>query len=176
MMTSASRRKFPRFGLVCIAIAGVSLLSGCSSFDPRWKAAGETFPAAPRALEGHWQGNWVSDGDGHQGGLRCIITHKQSDIYVASFHATFWNLFQFSYAFDLKASQVSPTRYQFSGDSDLGWIAGGNYHYDGFAQVAGDPQTDVFACTYRSSADYGRFNMTRSAPANVAPASSQSDR
>jgi hypothetical protein len=167
----ASRRKLLLFAVTCLSIAGLSLLSGCSSFESRWKAAGANAPAAPHSLEGRWQGNWVSDGDGHQGDLRCIVTHKQSDIYLADFHATFWNIFQFGLSIDLRATEVSPTRYQFAGDSDLGWLAGGNYHYDGSAEVAGDSKTDSFTCTYKSSADHGRFNMTRLPPANVATVS-----
>jgi hypothetical protein len=69
---------------------------------------------------------------------------------------------------DLKATEVSPTHYEFSGDNNLGWLAGGNYHYEGSADVTGDRQTDLFTCTYKSSADHGRFNMTRPPAAGVA--------
>jgi len=167
-----SKGPVPRLlGVTCFSIAVLSLLCGCSSFESRWKAAGETTPAVPHNLEGRWQGSWTSEGDGHTGGLRCIITHKQDDIYLADFHATFWNIFQFGYSIDLKATEVSPTRYQFSGDSDLGWLAGGNYHYEGTAEVAGDSKTDAFNCTYKSSADHGRFDMMRPPGPTSAPAS-----
>jgi hypothetical protein len=163
-MTQSKQPKGParrRFGLACFSIAGLSFLSGCSSFESRWKAAGENSSIAPHSLEGRWEGNWVSDGNGHQGGLRCIVTHKESDIYLADFHATFWKIFQFGYSIDLKATEVGPKRYQFTGDSDLGWLAGGKYHYDGASELGGNGKADSFACTYKSADDHGRFNMTR---------------
>ena len=128
-------------------------------------------PPAPHGLEGRWEGNWVSEGNGHQGGLRCIITRKQDNVYLADFHATFWKIFNFGYSIDLKAAEISPTRFQFAGDSDLGWLAGGKFHYEGTAQVAGDIKTDTFTSSYKSADDHGRFNLTRPTPATVAPAS-----
>jgi hypothetical protein len=170
-MNANPRRKKPLLlGLTCFSITGLSLLSGCSSFESRWKAAGEAAPAASQSLQGRWTGSWVSEGTGHQGGLRCIVTHKDGDVYLADFHATFWKIFQFGYSIDLKATQATPTRYQFTGDSDLGWLAGGKYHYDGFADVPGDGKADSFTCTYKSSEDHGRFDMTRPSPPATAPA------
>lgn len=41
------------------------------------------------------------------------------------------------------------------GDADLGWLAGGAYHYEGHASPV------EYVCTYRSKTDHGIFKMTR---------------
>ena len=147
-----------------VALTGLSLLCGCSQFESKWKAAAlQESQAAPAAgIEGRWEGTWQSEGNSHSGGLRCIITRTSDATFHADYHATYWKLFQFGYSMPLTVTPPAAPDEEttsFAGDADLGWLAGGNYHYDGHATPAD------FYCTYRSARDHGTFKMTRPAGA-----------
>lgn len=131
------------------------LFSGCSSFNDDWKQAARQ-PASSGDLQGRWQGVWASDVTGHTDQLRCIVTKKDDGTCQAKFHAKYHQVLSFGYTVPLKVqpSAVAGT-FQFSGAADLGWLAGGEYHYDGEAD-----STNFFS-TYRCKYDHGTFQMTR---------------
>jgi hypothetical protein len=126
--------------------------SGCSSFEREWKTAAVA-PAA-NGLTGRWQGTWLSHSNGHTGKLRCLITPQSNDVYQARFHATYGKALSYSYTAPLHAQNADGV-FQFRGDANLGWLAGGRYHYEGQAS-----RTNFF-CTYRCKRDHGVFEMTR---------------
>ena len=145
------------------AISSVVLIlwicTGCSTFHRDWKQAAG-LPGTPGDLLGRWEGTWVSEDNGHQGRLRCLVTKTGADRYQARFHANYRKILSFGYTVPLRV-QVLPSGmdYRFRGEANLGWYAGGLYRYEGGAT----PST--FNATYRTSTDYGTFRMSRPAPA-----------
>lgn len=139
-----------------MALAAASLLFGGCSYSRPWKAAlRQPIPAGD--ISGPWEGRWLSDKNGHTGRLRCIMTATGTNGYNAHFHATFWKIFRASYQVPFAATNAG-TRFTFTGESNLGKLAGGTYTYAGSA----DPSN--FSATYRSKYDQGTFEMKRPAP------------
>ncbi|GEM_PF-304797 len=130
-----------------------SLLSGCSSFEHDWQKTAQS-PAPTDGLQGRWDGTWLSDANGHDGRLRCIVTRKPDGSYRARFHAVYRKVLTFGYTVPLNVTPADGI-YGFSGQADLHWYAGGIYHYDGHADG-----TNFFS-TYRSKYDHGTFQMKR---------------
>ena len=115
-----------------VALTGLSLLVGCSNYESKWKAAGDR-PIPPGDIAGRWQGEWVSEANTHCGGLRCVLTRTGPDTYRADYRATYWKIFSFGYSMDLHAGRREGETTYFGGAADLGWLAGGEYRYDGHA-------------------------------------------
>jgi hypothetical protein len=132
------------------------MMTGC--YATRWREAGK-IPTPADSIEGRWIGTWKSEAHGHSGGLRCIITPSDRRHYHADFRATYFWLFSFGYEMDLLArttdGATQPSIVYFSGEADLGWLAGGKYTYEGRA----DPKN--FFCSYRSEKDHGTFQLVR---------------
>jgi hypothetical protein len=139
--------------LLAPALALLFFTAGCSSFHSDWKQRAALTPA-PDSLEGRWQGTWLSDVNGHTGKLRCIVTKIEGDQYQFKYWATFWKIFRASYTVYFDAKKNGAT-YQLTGTSDLGWLGGGTYAYQG--TVSGTN----FTATYKSKADHGIFKMAR---------------
>ena len=140
---------FARLALV----VGVLLVTGCSSFNRDWNAMAAA-PAAGVAPASRWEGRWVSNGNGHSGGLRCILTTTDDAALSARYRATFGPGLTFEYTVLMAVEHDGDTS-RFSGTADLGWLAGGDYEYEG--TVVGDR----FTSTYESRRDHGTFDMTR---------------
>lgn len=148
---------FKQWAVAVLAFLG---LVGCSSFPQDFKQAAAQ-PAPTRVIAGAWQGRWASDG-GHHGELRCLLTESvfvpmkpgAPVIYEARFEATFWKIFTAHYAVELSGSTRNGAT-TLSGDHDLGWLAGGKYHYE--AKVT----PEKFDARYQSKADKGTFEMGR---------------
>jgi hypothetical protein len=131
-------------------------LTGCSTFNRDWKAAA-TAPAS--GIQGRWAGTWRSEVNGHTDQLRCLMTCPEEGSCQARFHAKYQKIFSFGYTVAL---QVTPQDgiFKFKGDANLGWYAGGAYHYEGTVSA-----TNFFA-TYRCKQDHGTFQMARPPPDN----------
>lgn len=146
---------FPRVqraGALCAVFLAL-LLCGCSSFNREWRrAAGK--PAPANALEGRWEGRWLSDVNGHTGNLRCLITRVDDAHCRARFRATYRQVLRFSYTVPL-AVQPHYDGWEFSGEENLGWLAGGVYYYEGRANA-----TNFFS-TYHCKYDHGTFELHR---------------
>lgn len=139
--------------LSCGAIA--LLLAGCSSaFDRDWDNYG--LPRTGDPLVGRWKGFWKSSSTGHGGDLRCIIDRRAEGRYDARFHATYgeWWTSTFEYTVLMEAER-SGESWKLEGSEDLGWMAGGVYHYRG--KIEGD----TFECDYSAEEDRGVFRLTR---------------
>jgi hypothetical protein len=139
-------------GTLFLTSAFLFLFTGCSSFHREWKAASAQHGAD--GLAGAWQGEWVSDRNGHHGRLRCVMTPQGTNTYKAHFHAIFWKVFRATYQVPFAATSSNNIVF-FSGESNLGLLAGGTYTYEGSATGS------AFHSTYRSKYDHGRFEMTR---------------
>jgi len=124
---------------------------GCTSFDHDWNQA----PAAPPAgLAGRWQGVWISEQTHHTDKLRCVVTKHDDGTYAARFLAKYLKVLSFGYTVPLKV-ETATNGFTFSGGANLGWLAGGVYHYEGRSD------TTNFFSTYTSKYDHGTFQMSR---------------
>ena len=147
-------KRFPQLTLLftVLLIAG-----GCSSFNREWNKAGE-LPPPSDDMTGRWQGTWKSEASGHTDKLRCIVTRGESGFYQAQFHAKYHGILSFGYTVPLKVEKTNDT-FQYSGEADLGSMAGGTYQYKGHANAT------TFFSTYSSKDDHGTFQMSRPEPA-----------
>ena len=117
-------------------------------------------PNPANDIAGRWQGIWLSESTGHTDRLRCLMVKQADGSYRARFHAKYRKIFSFGYTVPLQVEAVSE-RFKFQGEADLGWYAGGHYHYEGEASLTN------FSSTYRCPSDHGTFEMTRpGSPAN----------
>src|SRR5438067_10071331 len=116
-------------GLVLTTFLG----SGCASFNHEWKKAAEN-QISENGLPGRWQGTWHSDANDHSGKLRCVVTKTDDAMYRARFHANYMKILSFGYTVALKTEPIT-NGFSFSGQADLGRLAGGVYHYEGHAET-----------------------------------------
>lgn len=142
----ASACTFALLGLVFV-------LTGCSTFDRDYEAALDQSVAAD-SPEGPWKGRWVSNKNGHKGELRCIVEKGIEETYTARFKARFWKCFTYTSTAELQMAEGDGER-TFSGDAQLGWLAGGQYDYEGRVNQK------FFFSEYENKWDYGTFYMER---------------
>src|SRR6185503_18132094 len=116
-------------GLITLALSWLGC--GCSTFNRDWNSmAAHTNPT--NDIAGRWEGTWLSEVNGHTDKLRCLMARQADGSYQARFHAKYRKIFSFAYTVPL---QVEPAAglFKFQGEADLGWYAGGLYHYYGQA-------------------------------------------
>lgn len=134
-------------------VAICSLLTGCS-FEREWRAASQ-YSYPEQELAGCWEGTWQSDYNGHNGGLRAIITKQGDGYYDAHFHATYAVLIPYEFRLPLLVTDDGKA-YALEGEADLGWLAGGLYTYNGSATG-----TDFLAAYCAENKDHGTFTMQK---------------
>ena len=140
--------------LAWVLLLGATFLGGgCTTFNHEWRNATAN-PVPGTDLQGPWKGLWVSDANGHTGKLRCVVTRGDNGIYRARFHAKYRKILSFGYTVPLKVERTDNS-FNFRGEANLGWWAGGVYHYDGHADA-----TNFFS-NYSSKYDHGTFQMAR---------------
>jgi hypothetical protein len=106
------------------------------------------------SIEGRWRGEWISTENGHRGALRCIITCEKPGTYAAIFHATYARVLKVCYRVILRGCETYQS-VALQGEADLGWFAGGRYHYSGTATPS------QFQCRYECKYDKGNFSLHR---------------
>ena len=146
-----------RLRLAGILVGLIMLGAGCCGFDRAWRRAAEENPGARDDIRGRWAGTWRSDVSGHHNELRCLMTPQTNDVFSARFHARYKKgifRFSFSYTIPLRVRR-SGDSFEFDGEADLGWLAGGIYRCDGSATVTN------FHSTYESKYDHGVFELSR---------------
>lgn len=143
-----------RPALILVAV-GLLLMAGCSRFNREWKQAAKA-PTSTNDIAGRWEGRWISDANGHNDVLRCIITRVDDQSYDANFRAAYkkWITVHFGYTVRLQGTNTA-NEFKFRGSEDLGVLAGGVYIYEGRANA-----TNFFS-TYKSKYDWGTFQMKR---------------
>jgi hypothetical protein len=140
-------------GKFAMAALLVLLANGCSTFNYEWRReAGK--PPSTNQITGRWEGQWISEASGHNDALRCLISRQEDGRFRARFRATYEHVLHFSYTV-LLDGRYGTDGVGFDGTADLGKIAGGVYHYKGYANG-----TNFFS-TYRSQSDHGTFRMRR---------------
>ena len=136
-----------------LLVSAGAFLVGCSTFNRDWdRMAGS--PQQREGIEGRWDGKWSSEVTGHSGRLRCIVSKKAADSYLARFRARFGKVFNYEYAVPLKVEERNGT-FAFQGEANLHWYAGGVYHYEGKATA-----TNFFS-SYHAKSDHGTFELGR---------------
>ena len=131
------------------------LLCGCSQFERDWRSPALLKPPENNdPFVGRWKGYWKSVPSGHSGSLRSIVTKTDDDTCRAQFKASWALLLKFGYTAEMHVTQEGGVAH-FTGEADLGKMAGGVYRYDGHADGT------TFYCNYRSGADHGYFKLTR---------------
>jgi hypothetical protein len=144
-----------RSSFVSVALLFALLLAtGCATFNHDWNKAGQHL-VSPDSLQGRWEGVWASDVTGHKDQLRCVITKKKDGTFQARFHAKYHTVLSFGYTVALNVQPTAASTFKFSGEANLGWVAGGRYEYEGEAD-----RTNFFS-TYRCKYDHGTFQMMR---------------
>jgi hypothetical protein len=123
------------------------LFNDRADFQRRWEEAVRTGAPQP------WAGEWVSEVNGHRGELKCLLTQTAPGKFDAAFYAVFARLLKVSYHVPLQGRQTEGVL-KLEGQTDLGKLAGGIYHYEGEMDEAS------LRCTYRCAYDHGVFHLT----------------
>ncbi|HTL18368.1 MAG TPA: hypothetical protein VL793_14120 [Patescibacteria group bacterium] len=129
-----------------------SLFNSRAAFYREW----ERYDGKPGRdpVEGRWQGEWISERNGHRGELKCVLVEAGPECCRAYFYATFSKLFRVGYETDLKREQTEKG-VRLRGEQNLGALAGGTYRSEG------EVQGDQFICHYSCKYDQGRFQLRR---------------
>jgi hypothetical protein len=148
----------PRFAWIAlVALAAGVLGSGCSSFGRDWKAATGQ-PAGEHGVAGRWEGEWVSDVNGHRGRLQAVVTPEGGPRYHVHYRATYRKLLRFSFGYEM-SMDVEPAGQGaclLQGEADLGvW---GEYRCEGSANGT------HFTARYETQYDHGVFHLDRADP------------
>lgn len=128
------------------------LAANCADFQQAWN---RHTSREPGTMAGRWEGEWISIASGHRGPLKCTIDVTGDGLWHARFRAGYAKVFRACYATDFQAARVDGNRWNFSGRSDLGALAGGVYEYSGEAAL------EAFTCRYTSAHDHGEFRLRR---------------
>lgn len=143
-----------RLGGLLLLLAPLLLFAtGCSSFNRDYQQA-LLKGASKDSIEGPWTGSWLSDKNGHHGELRGVITKLEGDRYETRFKAKFWKIFSYASEAEFEM-QPHNEGFEFFGTKQLGWLAGGEYTYEGRVSP------EKFYSTYKNKWDHGTFQMER---------------
>ena len=130
-----------------------ALTTNCPDFERAWNSA-EQAESSGSALAGRWEGEWVSEANGHRGALRCVLSERGEGRYEARFHARYAKVLRVCYAIELGGTP-SANGVRLKGHADLGRLAGGIYEYEG------EVTANRLVCTYRCRYDHGTFRLAR---------------
>ena len=138
--------------ILVLFIASLGL--GCSAFDRDWKRAANQPQVG---IDGRWIGQWKSRQNQHQGMLRCLIEKKEGNLHETRFHAKYkWGILTVGYPYTMEMTITQDgAEYQFTGEADLGKLAGGVYQYNGTGT------TNQITINFRCPKDHGTFRLQR---------------
>jgi hypothetical protein len=122
-----------------------ALFTNRNAFHRQWKNPG---PAE------RWDGDWLSEANGHHGALKCLLTQKPDGNYQAFFHAVYAKFLTVCYSVELHGEREGE-KLNLVGEADLGTLSGGIYHY------SGEADRNSFHCAYRCKYDHGVFRLER---------------
>lgn len=130
----------------------VCLTSGCTSFGRAWKQAAQLDPG-PDGIAGCWDGQWLSDVNGHRGRLRAAVRPVGEHEYDVRYRATYRGWLRFSYQMRMKVEPSGEGACAFEGDADLGiW---------GAYRCQGEADRTRFQAAYWTRFDEGTFTLQR---------------
>lgn len=152
---TATAKWWQRLGLCGLGLIATPILPGCA-FQREWRAA-QYCPTVAEGMEGLWEGTWLSHKNGHTGKLKAIITRVDGDCYQVRFFATYLAIIPFGFKMPMQFVHNGQS-FQFSGEQDIGLLAGGTFTYNGWADASD------FHASYVAAGDCGEFNMQRVGP------------
>jgi hypothetical protein len=129
------------------------VLAGCTSFESDWKAT-TRHPTPTNDISGPWIGTWQNTNNAHGDQLRAVVKRVGLHAWKAHFHAHYGRLLTFSYEARLTGDEHEG-RVQFTGEQNLGWLAGGTFRY------VGEASPTNFFSTYENAYDSGTFTLHR---------------
>lgn len=132
-----------------MAVAAVSLLCGCSSFDREWARAAKLPPLESDPM-GAWTGTWQNTNNTHGGALRAVLVRTSATNYTATFHAT-WGKHSGTFSTRLVGPRKG-NELEFSGSKRLLFVRIRN---------VGTVNPTNFVSTYESRFDNGTFTLSR---------------
>jgi hypothetical protein len=133
-----------------------AVFSNASEFNRRW-SQNDSPASSESGLPCRWEGQWISQTNGHHGALRCLLTETSPAEFAATFYAVYAGKLRVCYTVQLRGTRNGETL-RLEGDAELGWLAGGTYRYAGEATVR------AFRCTYECKYDRGTFEMLPLSP------------
>lgn len=148
-----------RLLLLIYVITSLFAFVGCGTFRREWtQSISQTIPS--EGITGPWEGYWHSEKANHKGKLRCLITPSSkispSGAPLYNFHYwAQWMIFRGAYRTVFPVIETPSKEASFSGDFNLGWLAG-VYSHDG--TIAGNTFTAHFKST---RGDYGVLRLQR---------------
>jgi hypothetical protein len=77
-----------------VTAASAVLLASCTTYHVDFAKAVQALPVPPDSPTGPWKGRWVSQANGHEGALWCVVTQGPNDTYDFRYRAG-WAKFQF---------------------------------------------------------------------------------
>jgi len=125
------------------------LTANCRDFRAKWE---ESKGLSPQGVSGCWTGEWISAATGHHGRLLCVVSPLSDASWRMYFRAEYAGVFRACYCTDVSVEKTEDG-WTFSGVSDLGLLAGGEYTYSGRATP------ELLMCSYKSSKDHGEFKL-----------------
>ena len=140
--------QFFRVLLVCSLFG----FAGCLTYQSSWDQGANSPETKP--VEGRWKGTWLSDANGHTGGLRAVASHIDGNLYRFEIGATFWRILRASYDVNFTITPDGE-KHILSGEQNLSGLMGGLYTYEGRIEE-GD-----FIVKYKSKRDHGTFRMRK---------------
>ena len=89
--------------------------------------------------------------------LRCLIEKKGGNLHETRFHAKYkWGILTVGYPYTMEMTITQDgAEYQFTGEADLGKLAGGVYQYNGTGT------TNQITINFRCPKDHGTFRLQR---------------
>ena len=147
--------KVIRFSLILISLWS---LMGCTAFNRKWeeKLSDQKFN---QGQTGCFEGIWMSDSNGHNGKLYCIIEEKKDGSLEAIFHAKYKTILTFNYSLPITAEKLDDG-YKLRGAADIGAMYGGWYSFDGLLKERS------LNARYHNEYDKGYFKMMRKLASN----------
>jgi hypothetical protein len=127
--------------------------AGCLTYQSSWEK-GANSPQT-KSVEGRWRGTWLSDANGHTGGLRAVASHIEGNLYRFEIGATFWRILRASYDVNFTITPDGE-KHILSGEQNLSGLMGGLYTYEGSIE-----EGDLIV-KYKSKRDHGTFRMRMS--------------
>lgn len=150
---------------------------GCASleFRKQWDAMGptndpamlealsklQTGPSAKsseparKSLEGRWVGRWTVGSPEHGDKMRAIVVRVSDAKYRATFDSLYAGALHFVYTAELDVVTQADGTLRFTGEEDLGPLAGGVFRYEGTCDGI------HWKSTFRASSYDGTYEMIR---------------
>lgn len=105
-------------------------------------------------ISGPWIGTWQNTNNTHGDQLRAVIRRTRLDQWQVHFHAHYGRLLTFAYRATLNGDESNGV-VRFTGEENLGWLAGGTFRY------VGEASSTNFFSTYENNYDSGTFTLHR---------------